>query len=73
MAIAPKLQCRNQFLGKILYLNLLVDMASVFRMHGLYPKLAHTCKLHVPHMYTAHHYIANQTEFDEELEFDKLR
>ena len=54
-------------------MNLLADMTSVFRMHGLYPQLAPACKHNVPHMYIAHHYIVNQEDFDNPEKFDQLR
>ena len=72
-AIASKCKGRNQFLGKILYLNQLTDMESVLRMYGLYPKLAPWCEHHVSHMYTAYHCIVNQgNSKGPEKWFDKL-
>ena len=55
------------------YLYQLTDMASVLRMHGLYPQLAPACEHNAPHMYITHHYIVNQEDFDDPEKFDKLR
>lgn len=61
------------FLVKIVYMNALVEVAKIIRMHGLYPIPRHDIAKRSPQMDMAHRYLMKRERGDVAESFDKLR
>ena len=61
------------FLVKIVYMNALVEVAKIIRMHGLYPVPRHDIAKRSPQMDIAHRYLMKRERDDVAVTFDKMR
>ena len=64
---------RLPFLAKIVYMNALVEVAKVIRMHGLYPVPRHDIAKQSPQINIAHKYLMKRERDDVAVKFKKLQ